>query len=421
MSFLGHGSGAADEPRRAILLTAGVSQAAILLGDLDAIAPIITMFFMVTYGTLNLACFYESYSRNPSFRPRFRYSHWILALAGTVGCLVAMLLMDALWAVASLIAMGLLYWAIRRIGIRARWGDVRSGVAFERARQALLRLERQPMHPKNWRPIILALGATGTGRHQIVEYGYWLTAGRGVLTLGRVISGGADDRLERSYQAEPVLRQHIGDEGIGAFPAVVVDDDVLSGVKALLQCHGIGGVRPNTVLLGWGDDPEEIERFANILRISQRLQRNALIIKREQIREDWDVPSGEIHIWWHGRKNGPLMVLLAHLLAQNDVFRRRRVRLIHVIPEEAGREQARQHLVDLTERARVEIDPMIIVTENLREAMLNVSRKAAVVLLGFDPPPEGEHIQFFQDVEVLTEGLPDVILVSSAESVDLEV
>jgi len=214
-----------------------------------------------------------------------------------------------------------------------------------------------------------------TGRHQIVENAYRLAAGRGVLTLGRVISGGADDRLARSFQAERVLRQHIGGEGIGALPAVVVDDDVLAGVKALLQCHGIGGVRPNTMLLGWGDDPEEIERFANIFRISQRLQRNALIVKREHVREDWDVPPGEIHIWWHGRKNCPLMLLLAHLLAQNDVFRRRRVRLIHVIPEEAGRECARQHLVDLTERARVEIDPMIIVTENLREAMLSVDRE----------------------------------------------
>ena len=420
LRFLGHGSGMGDEPRRAIILTALVSQAAILLGDLNAIAPIITMFFMVTYGTLNLACFYESYSRNPSFRPRFKYSHWTLALAGTLGCLIAMLLIDTLWAVASLVAMSALYWTIRRIGVRARWGDVRSGMAFERARQALLSLEKEPMHPKNWRPIILALGATSTGRHQIIEYGYWLTAGRGVLSLGQVISGGAEDRLERSYQAERVMRQMISEEGIGAFPTVVVEDDLLAGVKALLQCHGIGGVRPNTVLLGWSDDSEEIERFASILRLSQRLQRNTLVIKREHPREPWEVPSGEIHIWWHGRKNGPLMLLLAHLLAQSDEFRRRPIRLIHDIPDEAGRAQARQHLIELTERARIEIEPMIVVTENLREALLNISRNAAVVLLGFDPPADGRHIQFFQDTEVLTEGLPDVILVSSAQGVDLE-
>lgn len=419
ISFLGKGSGSSDEPRRAAFLTLAVSQAAILLGDLNAIAPIITMFFMVTYGTLNLACFYESWSNNPSFRPRFRYSHWSLALAGTLGCLIAMLLMDAAWAIVSLLAMAALYWTIRRIGVKARWGDVRSGMAFENARQALLSLEREPIHPKNWRPIILALGASGGSRHHILEYGYWLTAGRGVLSLGQVISTG-DDRLERGYQAEKVLRQMIADEGLGAFPAVVVDDDLHEGVKALLLCHGIGGVRPNTVLLGWSDDTEEIERFGNMLRLSARLQRNIVIVKREQKFDSWEMPSGEIHIWWHGRKNGPLMLLLSHLLTQNDEFRRRRIRLIHIVPDEAGREAAHKHIVELTDRARIEVEPMIVVTENWREALLNVSRGAAVVFLGFETPAEGEHIQFFQEIEILTADLRDVVLVNSAQAVDLE-
>ncbi|MGD8810033.1 MAG: amino acid permease, partial [Gammaproteobacteria bacterium] len=259
---------------------------------------------------------------------------------------------------------------------------------------------------------------TGARRH-ILEYGYWLTAGRGVLSLGQVIAA-SDDRIERSYQAEKVIRQSIAEEGLGAFPAVVVDDDLLGGIKALLLCHGIGGVRPNSVLLGWSDDTQEIERFGSILRLSARLQRNIIIIKREQPLEAWETRSGEIHIWWHGRKNGPLMLLLAHLLTQNDEFRRRRIRLICVVPDEAGRTRARQHIVDITERARIDVEPMIVVTENLREAMLNVSRGAAVVFLGFDPPAEGEHIQFFQEIEILTEGLRDVVLVNSAQSVDLE-
>jgi hypothetical protein len=63
---------------------------------------------------------------------------------------------------------------------------------------------------------------------------------------------------------------------------------------------------------------------------------------------------------------------------------------------------------------------MIVVTESLREALLNVSRGAAVVFLGFDPPGAGEHIPFFQDIEVLTEGLGDIVLVNSAQPIDLE-
>ena len=138
-----------------------------------------------------------------------------------------------------------------RIGIEARWGDVHSGMAFERARLALLKLEKEPVHAKNWRPIILALGAASSGRRRILEFGQWLTAGRGVLSLGQVVSEGSEDRIERGEKIERVIRQTISEEGIEAFPAVVVDDDLLDGLKSLLLCHGIGGVRPNTVLLGW--------------------------------------------------------------------------------------------------------------------------------------------------------------------------
>jgi hypothetical protein len=195
---------------------------------------------------------------------------------------------------------------------------------------------------------------------------------------------------------------------------------LLDGLKSLLLCHGIGGVRPNTVLLGWSSNTAELERYANILRLCERLRRNIVVVKSEVEAEDWETPPGEIHIWWHGRRNGPLMLLLAHLLTQNDEFRRRKTRLIHAIPEESGREQAQAYLSQMAERARMEIEPMIVVSENEREMMLNLSKNAAVVFLGFDPPPKGDHIPFFQEIEVLTEGFDEIILVSSAQGVDLE-
>ncbi|MEE4114284.1 MAG: hypothetical protein V2I40_15800 [Desulfobacteraceae bacterium] len=126
-----------------------VGQAGILLGDLNAIAPVITMFFMITYGTLKLACFYESITRNPSYRPKFRFSHWSSALLGAIGCLVVMFLMNPLWALVAVLAMSALYGFISRSEIISRWGDVTSGVAFERARRALLKLEDEKYHPKN--------------------------------------------------------------------------------------------------------------------------------------------------------------------------------------------------------------------------------------------------------------------------------
>ncbi len=92
------GSGLRHEPRRAIVVTFVIAQVCIVSADLNTIAPLITMFFLITYGLLNLATFYESITKNPSYRPRFRFCHWTTSLAGAIGCLAAMFLIDWKWA-----------------------------------------------------------------------------------------------------------------------------------------------------------------------------------------------------------------------------------------------------------------------------------------------------------------------------------
>ena len=163
------GSGKNNEPRRAIVLTFLISQTCVLLADLNTIAPLITMFFMITYGLLNLATFYEAITRNPSYRPRFRYCHWTTSLAGAFGCLAVMFLIDWRSALASIVAMALLHQYISRREVTARWGDLQSGLLFERTRRNLLRLEEEMYHPKNWRPIILALSGAGWDRPHLAD------------------------------------------------------------------------------------------------------------------------------------------------------------------------------------------------------------------------------------------------------------
>ena len=58
--------------------------ALVLIGDINLIAPILTMFFLTTYTVLNLAAAIESFVRSPSFRPTFKV-HWLFSLIGAVG------------------------------------------------------------------------------------------------------------------------------------------------------------------------------------------------------------------------------------------------------------------------------------------------------------------------------------------------
>ena len=90
------------EPQRALWLTLVISVLVIYFagngsdgGALNMVASIVTMLFLWTYGITNLAAFVESFSRNPSFRPRFKLFHWFPALIGAVSSFAVAFLVDS--------------------------------------------------------------------------------------------------------------------------------------------------------------------------------------------------------------------------------------------------------------------------------------------------------------------------------------
>ncbi|GAB4150279.1 MAG: hypothetical protein Fur0037_18770 [Planctomycetota bacterium] len=279
------GSGPANEPRRATVLTFAISEVCIALGDLNAIAPVITMFFMITYGLLNLATFCEAATKNPSYRPTFRFCHWSISLAGAVGCFAVMFLMNWVWAAVSLVLIAALVWCIRFRELESRWGDLHSGVAFERARRALLRLESETYHPKNWRPIVLALTGTGKQRPHLAIYGHWLTAGHGILSLAQIVTGDVEDYAERRDKFESTLRAFVARQDLSAFPAVVIAGSIPAGIESLVQCHGLGGLRPNTVLLGWPNEVAKAIGFGATARLLSRMGRSIVAMRFLEQRE----------------------------------------------------------------------------------------------------------------------------------------
>lgn len=433
LTFFASSSGRAREPRRATVLTFVIAQMCLLLGDLNAIAPIITMFFMITYGLLNLATYYEAHTKNPSYRPTFRYCHWSLSLAGALGCLAVMLLINWVWALASVVIIAAAYASIRYREIEARWGDLQGGIAFERARQSLLRLEEEAYHPKNWRPILLALSGSAWMRPNLPIYGHWLTSGHGILTLAQVVHGDVEDHAERRDNYEQALRKFIGKEELQAFPAVVVAQYLSDGIEALVQCHGIGGMKPNTVLLGWPKNTTKAESFGAALRLVTRMRRSVIaarLLESENASEvkatdddpdaAWEVPVGSIDVWWRGRKNGALMMLLAHMLHQNPDWRGNPIRVIRIVPSDEAKEEVRNHIIELAAASRIRAEPVVIVAKDVNAAIQSASRDASVVFFGFETPAESDEQAFFERMEAIAGSLPRVLFVNSAGGVELE-
>ncbi len=130
--------------------------------------------------------------------------------------------------------------------------------------------------------------------------------------------------------------------------------------------------------------------------------------------------GGSIDVWWRGKANGHLMILLAHLLAENREWRARRIRLLRTIPSEAGREEATQHLMGLIRDARIDAKPTVFVSDDFAATLQERSRHASVVFLGFQPPTDGDEAAFVARTDSMMRGLGTVIVVWSSGDASLE-
>lgn len=144
------------EPRLALAASGILCACAIGVGELNAIAPILTMFFLMCYTCVNASCTVCEAVQDPNWRPTFRFHHWVVSLFGTILCIFMMFAMAPIMAAIAvafcLAVMG--YSAYNSHAIK--WGDGFQGMKFQVARNILMKMHLTA-HTKNWRPQVLVI------------------------------------------------------------------------------------------------------------------------------------------------------------------------------------------------------------------------------------------------------------------------
>ena len=148
--FFAKGYGKENEPRNALILTFIIAEAGILIGELDVIARIVSMFFITTYGFLNLSCFIESWA-SPDFRPDFKIPK-VVSLIGTVACFVVMVQLDFVAMIGATVLLGAVFLFLKRKELTLESGDTWEGFWSSLLRSGLQRLSQSDVHERNWRP-----------------------------------------------------------------------------------------------------------------------------------------------------------------------------------------------------------------------------------------------------------------------------
>lgn len=363
---LGGAWGKAREPRAALGVCAAIAVPCIWLADLDLIATIITMVFLTAFGTLNLVAAMEGLIATPSWRPTFR-PPWVLSAIGAVACVQVMVLLNIPATLVAVAAIGVIYAVLTRRRFETAWGDLWSGFWFAVTRLGLLRFTESRQHVRNWRPVILVLTGNPRQRVRMVDFATWLESRRGLLFLAQVITGDWDKLLPRLDSVEKSMQDFVRERGLTAVVKAVLADDFEKGVTTLLQVLGLGQFRPNTVLMGWSDDIVKQETFTRAVRRILQMQRNLVVYS------ECDETGGRlvqrIDVWWHAKLNGSLMMMLADLLRSNSAWRTHRIRLVRVIPDEAGRAAVEADVTAALADLRIECDRHVIVS---KEPILDV-------------------------------------------------
>ena len=212
---LSRGHGPFNEPRFGMLVTFALAEAGILLGDLNSIANLLTMFFLATYGLTNLACGLEKWAASPSFRPDFRVPAWV-SLAGAFACFYVMSVIDLLSMAAALVLCGLIFAFVERRALGTTYGDARHGIWSALVRTGLQRLHRTGFHPQNWRPNLVIMGGEVEKRAHLLELGSSIVQDRGIVTYFFLLRGSVEENQAR--RAEFLKR--MDDRIAAAFPHV---------------------------------------------------------------------------------------------------------------------------------------------------------------------------------------------------------
>nr|XP_012996308.1 solute carrier family 12 member 7 isoform X1 [Cavia porcellus] len=343
LQVFGHGK-SNGEPTWALLLTAFICETGILIASLDSVAPILSMFFLMCYLFVNLACAVQTLLRTPNWRPRFKFYHWTLSFLGMSLCLALMFICSWYYALFAMLIAGCIYKYIEYRGAEKEWGDGIRGLSLNAARYALLRVEHGPPHTKNWRPqvlVMLNLDAEQAVKHpRLLSFTSQLKAGKGLTIVGSVLEGTFLDKHAEAQRAEENIRALMGVEKTKGFCQLVVSSSLRDGTSHLIQSAGLGGMKHNTVLMAWpqawkqADNPFSWKNFVDTVRDTTAAHQALLVAKNIDAfpQNQERLGEGHIDVWWIVHDGGMLM-LLPFLLRQHKVWRKCRMRIFTVAQE----------------------------------------------------------------------------------------
>ncbi|GJM31611.1 MAG: Na-K-Cl cotransporter [Saprospiraceae bacterium] len=407
--WISRGRGKNDEPFNATVITVVIALVFVLMGGLDAVAEIISMFFMVTYGSLCLISFLQHFAADPSYRPTFR-SRWYISLFGAMACFGLMFFMNAAYAFFALLMMvGFYLVASHYNPDKKNIAVIFQGVIFQVSRQLQVFLQKAEKEKTvSWRPSAICISETSFERMAAFDLLRWISQKYGFGTYIHKINGylsKTTNQQARSSKERLIKMAEASKSNI--YIDTLISPSYTSAIAQVIQLPGISGTENNLLLLEFSKlRPGNISDIVDNFKLVKSVDFDVVILGSSE--RGYGLKKS-IHIWITSNdyENANLMILLAYIILGHKEWRKGHIKIFAIYSEETC-DQERQRLYELIEAGQLPISPKNIEVIPRKQAIdqrtiiKEKSRDADLTIIGFrDEVLKHEGISVFEDYEVI--------------------
>jgi len=354
-TIFGKGRGANKEPINALFLVFIIAEAGILIGELDVIARVVSMFYLTAYGFINISYFLESWA-NPDFQPTFKIKRWI-GLLGFIACFVVMFKLDMIAMMAALAVITALYFGLQRKEVKIQSNDVWRSVWENVVNKGLKKIDEKDDENTNWNPNIILFSGKSDHQKYLLQLGKTVSGRTGIVTNFKLILDKNDDIPLRKVE------QTVRDENfkeLGIFARQIKVNNIYTGITNIASTFGFSGVEPNTIMMGWPKGLENSTEYAKMTETLLHLDYNLLYLDFDRKAKFGNYKS--VDLWWRetDSKNAEMMLNIARFIIASPKWNNPDIRVLFVNNNNVDIAIIHDKIAKLVEDLRVSVEIKII-------------------------------------------------------------
>lgn len=419
-SVLSKGHGKANLPRIATLLVLAVSLIFTFSADINQIIPMMTMICLSSYGLINFVAFFETFIKNPSWRPNFQIP-WIFPLIASLGCFAVMFLINpGASLLVVVLATGLCIWTSYR-ELHSGFDDIRYSLFSFLVHKGAAKLSQLQPNAKSWRPYILTLfWPTGLPQN-LAFFSHALDHGKGFLTFG--------GNLEKEIDQEPI-KQTLDQLKIPSFLHINYSKNTPSNLIQQIKNYGFGPLRPNTIILPLENN---VESICQVLKDIKHIKKNILVFKSDpnnrRLYSENSSTSKQINLWWKGgnQNNFELCLALSYSLRGSPMWSGAKICIKSILEDEVSMRQLTSIFKRYEKKLRIKnlfFSPILHPSGDFFTILEEQSKDADFTFLGLMPQngekPDAEYQQYIKSFFKNTEPISNLAYILAGEDLSFE-